>query len=130
MSTPTNHDPIPPAAGSLMARIKDAIAERGTTEKAAAVEIGVGLSTLQIHLAGEHVRSDSARKYEDWLAGRHAASNVFVLQKQEADAEPDLDREAPPPSPAKPRLVVDIFSGCGGLSLGFDLFGAGGVSQR
>ena len=108
-----------------MARVKAAIAERGTTERAAAAEIGVGLSTLQIHLAGEHVRSDSARKYEDWLAGRRAVSNVFVLQKPGVDAEPDVDREAPPPPPAKPRLVVDIFSGCGGLSLGFDLFGGG-----
>ncbi|WP_160296783.1 DNA (cytosine-5-)-methyltransferase [Sphingomonas sp. ERG5] len=125
MTTPTNHEPTPPAAGSLMARIRDTIAERGVPERTAAAEIGVGLATLQIHLAGEHVRSDSARKYEDWLAGRRASSNVFVLQKHEVDAEPEIDREDPPSPPAKPRLVVDIFSGCGGLSLGFDLFGGG-----
>jgi site-specific DNA-cytosine methylase len=124
MVTPTNHDPILPENGSLMARVRDEIAGRGTTERAAAAEIGVGLATLNLHLAGEHVRSDSARKYENWLAGRREASNVFVLHT-DVQPEPEGDHENPPPPPTKPRLIVDIFSGCGGLSLGFDLFGDG-----
>ncbi|HLZ77144.1 DNA cytosine methyltransferase [Phenylobacterium sp.] len=117
--------PTRPAAGSLMARIKATIQSRGTSERVAAAEIGVGLSTLQIHLAGEHVRSDSAQKYENWLAGRRDTSNVFVLQAVEPDIEPEDALESLPDPPANPRLVVDIFSGCGGLSLGFEMLGSG-----
>ncbi len=73
------------------------------------------------------MRSDSARKYENWLAGRAIATNVFVLPRSprhiEAEAGPEAEM---PAAPAEPWRVVDIFSGCGGLSLGFDLLGGGG----
>ncbi|MFT4053844.1 MAG: DNA cytosine methyltransferase [Novosphingobium sp.] len=93
--------------------------------KAAAMLIGIGAATLQDHLKGEHVRSDSARKYEDWLAGRTGATNVFALPAVERQGIFNLEDDALPPPPEKPRLVVDIFSGCGGLSLGFDLLDGG-----
>jgi site-specific DNA-cytosine methylase len=108
-----------------MDRVSLAIAARDLNFRAAAVEIGVGTATLQLHLNGEHVRSDSARKYENWLSGRREPSNVFVLPQPTDETEFVDAEEAPPPAPSQPRLVVDIFSGCGGLSLGFDLLGDG-----
>lgn len=119
------HMLTPPPPGSLMALVAARIAETRVTPGQAATEIGVGLTTLQRHLAGEHVRSDSMRKYEDWLAGRGAAGNVFVLPRSPKRSEPEIGPEYTPPPPDKPRLVVDIFSGCGGLSLGFDLLQGG-----
>lgn len=124
MAAMTNHNPTPPAAGSLMDRVRRAIEDQGLSPSAAARQIGVGAATLRNHLAGEHVRSDSARKYENWLAGRQAAANVFVLPTRAEEAVVDAVLP-PPPAPARPRLVVDIFSGCGGLSLGFDLHDGG-----
>ncbi|QWG14295.1 DNA cytosine methyltransferase [Bradyrhizobium sediminis] len=121
----TNHDPKPPAIGSLMGRVAAAIASRGLPVGVAAKIIGVGLQTLQNHLAGEHVRSDSAQKYENWLTGRTRSRNIFVVSKSRPDEDVYQEDEpfAPLTPPANPWLVVDIFSGCGGLSLGFDLQG-------
>lgn len=107
-----------------MSRVRTAIETRGFTLSAAARAIGVGMGTLQNHLAGEHVRSDSARKYENWLAGRQDGTNVFVLPERTEEHIVDALVPAPVP-PARPRYVVDIFSGCGGLSLGFDLYDGG-----
>jgi len=110
--------------GDLMSLVARAIEARGLSPRAAAAAIGVGIPTLERHLAGEHVRSDSAVKYRNWLDGRAAPQNVFVLASREAEAEEDAGPVLPA-APARPRLVVDIFSGCGGLSLGFDLLGQG-----
>lgn len=114
----------------IMGRVSVAIAARRLGYREAAAEIGVTLNTLERHLTGEHVRYDSARKYEDWLAGRTERRSVFRHRnghQQEALAlPPPAEPEGPPPPPpGKPHLVVDIFSGCGGLSLGFDLFEGG-----
>ncbi|MEE7505134.1 DNA cytosine methyltransferase [Methylobacterium mesophilicum] len=110
---------------ALMERVRASIASKRLSHKDAAALIGVGRTTLEDHLAGEHVRSDSAEKYRAWLAGRRRADNVFVLPV--AGQEPDLrlPEDEPVPPPSSPRLVVDIFSGCGGLSLGFDLLEGG-----
>src|SRR4051812_1587323 len=115
-----------PPPGSLLARVVERIQERGITYSEAARQIGVGSGTLQKHAAGEHVRSDSARKYENWLSGRAPGGNVFVLSHSSRRVEVDEGPEAAlPEPPERPRLVVDIFSGCGGLSLGFDLLQGG-----
>ena len=53
------------AEADLMRRVACAIAVRGLSNAAAAAAIGVGQATLNGHLRGEHVRSDSARKYEE-----------------------------------------------------------------
>jgi site-specific DNA-cytosine methylase len=113
-----------------MKRVADAIRARGLTIKAAASEIGVGPNTLERHLIGEHVRSDSVRKYEDWLTGRAGRRKVFTrasTSKQDAlpSARPAETEDPLPTTPARPHLVVDIFAGCGGLSLGFDMFREG-----
>ncbi|MGO7000374.1 DNA cytosine methyltransferase [Rhizobium leguminosarum] len=101
-----------------------ALSMRGLTVAAAAKQINVGSQTLQNHLAGEHVRSDSVRKYENWLAGRTEDRNVFALPTR--PNEDSFEDETPLTMvPDHPRLVVDIFSGCGGLSLGFDLLDSG-----
>lgn len=107
-----------------MDRVNKAMIARNLDIKSAAAAIGVGSTTLQLHLAGEHVRSDSVRKYENWLAERET-SNIFVLAQPAPEDLPEDAAEAPPPPPARPRLVVDVFSGCGGLSLGFDVLGDG-----
>lgn len=110
---------------ALMARVRAEIQARGLSSKDAAALIGVGKGTLDDHLRGEHVRSDSAAKYEAWLSGRRRAGNVFVLPAAGRELELELPEDAAVPPPASPRLVVDIFSGCGGLSLGFDLLDEG-----
>lgn len=115
----------PPAQDELMARVRERMGALKLTSKAAATLIGIGAATLQDHLRGEHVRSDSARKYEDWLADRRGGPNVFALPAADRQPEFDSGDDAAPPPPGEPRLVVDIFSGCGGLSLGFDLLDAG-----
>jgi site-specific DNA-cytosine methylase len=108
----------------LVSQVKAALQARALTLPDAARQIGVGAATLRKHLDGEHVRSDSALKYQDWLDGRSKGSRSVFLDARDAV---HLDRRSGkvaitlPPPPAKPRIVVDIFSGCGGLSLGFDL---------
>ncbi|MBB3349823.1 DNA cytosine methyltransferase [Sphingomonas sp. BK069] len=121
----SNADPDRNGTGALMERVRATIAARRLSHKDAAALIGVGKNTLEDHLAGEHVRSDSAEKYRSWLAGRQRASNVFVLPSAERELDLQLPGEESPPPPSRPRLVVDIFSGCGGLSLGFDLLEGG-----
>jgi len=111
-------------ANDIMARVATQIGVRGLTVRAAAEVIGVSTNTLEKHLAGEHVRSDSALKYANWLEGRGAPQNIFVLAPRDTVVETDAEVALPPP-PERPHLVVDIFSGCGGLSLGFDLLGDG-----
>ena len=118
-------------AATLMQQVSAAMARHGLSPSKAAALIGVGASTLQGHLRGEHVRSDSARKYGDWLAGRDRATRqVFHRVADQHPAFPPGGGDEPPPPvprpPRRPHLVVDIFSGCGGLSLGFDLLGGGG----
>lgn len=117
-----------PVRNALMERVAEAIAERKLTHVAAANAIGVNANTLQKHLLGEHVRSDSARKYEDWITGRDRKTKVFAFPRAESATEKPAENpieEALPFAPAAPHLIVDIFSGCGGLSLGFDLLGGG-----
>ncbi|MFD6319825.1 DNA cytosine methyltransferase [Methylorubrum thiocyanatum] len=109
----------------LMARVRSRMEAQGLTRKHAAALIGIGVATLADHLKGEHVRSDSARKYEDWLSGRTSVSNVFALPTSERQPEVDIRQDTALYPPDRPRLVVDIFSGCGGLSLGFDLLDGG-----
>lgn len=116
-----------PSPNALMLRVRKAIEEQGIDERSAASAIGVTPNTLEGHLRGEHVRSDSARKYENWLSGRPRDQQVFAFsttQRPSEDLSP-IAEQALPSCPERPWLVVDLFSGCGGLSLGFDLLGSG-----
>ena len=115
-----------PEADPVMHRVARRMAERDLTQAAAARLIGVGVQTLQKHMSGEHARSDSVRKYENWLEGRGPDLRTFTSLLAQSDEETIDDAERTPPSPpADPLLVVDLFSGCGGLSLGFDLLDEG-----
>jgi C-5 cytosine-specific DNA methylase len=107
-----------------MRRVSSEIDTRGLSFKSAAATIGVGIQTLERHLAGEHVRSDSALKYRRWLEGRGEPQNVFVVAPQPTTVGDEAEDELPPVPPRQYR-VVDIFSGCGGLSIGFDLLADG-----
>ena len=102
---------------SLMGRVAVEIAARSLVLPVAARQIGVSVGTLKKHLAGEHVRSDSALKYQDWLQGR-ATSFKFTSSRSSGVEEVfgETDRLSLLPEPSEPRLVVDIFSGCGGLA--------------
>ena len=68
------------------------------------------------------MRSDSERKYENWLSGRGPDLRVFTSAIEATDA-PEIEVPSLSPPPSSPYRVVDLFSGCGGLSLGFDLLG-------
>ncbi len=112
-----------PSKSGLVGRVGAEILRRALRPSEAARQIGVGLDTLRKHLAGEHVRSDSALKYHDWLSGRpEGARHLFRRANERGGSTPAAPStvHVPPPA-AQPRLVVDIFAGCGGLSLGFDL---------
>ena len=126
-ATTENHKPSTGNETDVMKRLSAAISAREITTKAAALQIGVTLNTLERHLRGEHVRSDSVGKYEDWLSGRTERRKVFrngKATKEQAAAKPFKADPLPTP-PERPYLVVDLFAGCGGLSLGFDLLGKG-----
>jgi site-specific DNA-cytosine methylase len=116
-------------AAHVVSRLAAAIGERNLTLRAVACEIGVTLNTLERHIKGEHVRSDSLRKYEDWLAGRTGRRRIFREPTKGQNALPLAPTHEPesqlPAPPKQPHLVVDIFSGCGGLSLGFDILDGG-----
>ncbi|WP_162244775.1 DNA cytosine methyltransferase [Methylobacterium sp. Leaf469] len=123
MTQPNDRD----GTHELMRLVAEAIEKRRLPLRQAAEAIGVGLPTLQRHLAGEHVRSDSVAKYRSWLQGRTGPRKVFALfpdEQVEMSVVPTADLPLPPP-PSSPHLVVDVFSGCGGLSLGFDLLDDG-----
>lgn len=95
----------------------------------AAAAIGVGVPTLARHLGGEYVRSDSLAKYRRWLQRtgnlrtQNESSRKVTLTTTPKPAAPLLVGFTPPSLvPDRPRIVVDLFCGCGGMSLGFERF--------
>lgn len=100
------------------------------SEVDAARAIGVTPGSLSKHLAGEYARSDSLAKYRTWLARPSTDSlspprAVVVTRADEIPTSSADSLEGPSSIPTDPHRVVDIFSGCGGLSLGFELAGNG-----
>ena len=104
----------------------------------AAAEIGVTTQSLVRHLAGEYVRSDSLAKYRLWLERnvrvrqiRDNTPKIVQMQLVEPARQDELlQHRALWPGvqiPPQPHRVVDIFSGCGGLSLGFERYENGRV---
>lgn len=100
----------------------------------ASLQIGVGVTSLQKHLAGGYVRSDSLAKYRRWLAGdaaREAPSSVAPAPTPHPTSsveDPLSEVSVAPELTEMGRLnVVDLFCGCGGMSLGFERFGGGKV---
>ncbi|WP_420007586.1 DNA cytosine methyltransferase [Xanthomonas sacchari] len=93
----------------------------------AANAIGIGASALARHLEGEYVRSDSLAKYRMWLDG--TAKPVRQQESVEAASaeHAGVELEVELPSFKQPRNVVDLFCGCGGMSLGFERLNGGGT---
>lgn len=115
-------------AQAVLAKVQDRILRLGITEGEAAARIGVTVASLCRHLNGAYVRSDSLAKYRRWLAGDSVAhrSAVDTAEPNAQIAACGSDENIPPlelPSafPTTPYRVVDLFAGCGGLSLGFEL---------
>jgi DNA-cytosine methyltransferase len=118
-------------------KIRQKILAQNLTLQEAAAAIGIGTSALERHLSGEYVRSDSLAKYRLWLEGGQPQSNSQPMPKQRQDK--DIGEAFLPPrppiegmdtlsiAPQKPLNVVDLFCGCGGMSLGFERFDGGRV---
>ena len=120
----------------VMADVRAKVTRLGVSEAEGAKAIGVTPATLSRHLGGAYVRSDSLAKYRRWLAGtastvaeaRPAASSTVETPEQRVPRQAPVDPLAGPRTrPAEPLRVVDLFGGCGGLSLGFELAGGGGL---
>jgi len=118
----------------ILDQVRHQIQSRGISLKDAAASIGVGVSVLTRHLAGEYVRSDSLAKYRLWLDGS-IAPNPSVTQESKQNLElENVDLTLPfagsVPNefiPERPLAIVDLFCGCGGMSLGFERLKGGSV---
>ncbi|PTU75090.1 DNA cytosine methyltransferase [Pseudomonas mangrovi] len=116
-------------------KIRQKIQAQKLTLQEAAAAIGIGASALERHLSGEYVRSDSMAKYRLWLEEVQAQNNPQATAKQRSDVEEEFLSPLPPIggmdtqsiTPQKPLNVVDLFCGCGGMSLGFERFDGGRV---
>lgn len=116
------------AESETVRAVASRIESRGLSLRDAAGEIGVTEDSLARHLGGEYVRSDSVAKYRVWLNGgsrRQDGPQLELIPSGGSDADASIRnvRLAEPIRPPRPHRVVDLFSGCGGLSLGFDLAG-------
>lgn len=119
---------------AILEKVSEQIEVRGLTHKEAATKIGVTLQSLQQHLNGGYVRSDSLAKYRLWLDNESASkldskpsSNSKPTQKMTlADTEyGSVVLCGDHSGPLKPYYVVDLFCGCGGMSMGFDRLAGG-----
>lgn len=115
----------------IIKQVEARIKREGIDLNQAANSIGIGSSALARHLSGDYVRSDSAAKYRLWLDGNSrgakAAATTADLSAIGHDSFPTVESKAPTFETAK--NVVDLFCGCGGMSLGFERY-AGGGSYR
>jgi site-specific DNA-cytosine methylase len=124
------------AMNDILRQVHERMQAGGLSLKAAANQIGVTVQSLQRHLAGAYVRSDSLARYRAWLVGRTATPQPTTSSSDpgpppiEDDPLTRLQLAGPSASNQHPYNVVDLFSGCGGMSLGFDLFGKGAESRE
>jgi site-specific DNA-cytosine methylase len=124
-------------ADPIIEQLRRRIEKEALSLGEAASAIGVGIGVLKRHLSGEYARSDSLAKYRLWLNGgalRHTAAVVSATAdlhpSDEEPVHPQLVNFVPPLLiPSQRRYVVDLFCGCGGMSLGFDRFKDGQVYQ-
>lgn len=120
---------------STLIKIRQKIQAQKLTLQEAAAAIGIGASALERHLSGEYVRSDSMAKYRLWLEGVQPQNNPQSTTKQRSNVGEDFLSPLSPIegmdtlsiTPQKPLNVVDLFCGCGGMSLGFERFDGGRV---
>ncbi len=126
-------------ANSILLDVRRVINEEGLSLNEAAKLIGITPGSLKRHLSGEYVRSDSIARYRAWLDHRTRAVEKssqpsFAESKatKQIKTEPDdllaqVALRYKRPTRPRPYLVVDLFSGCGGMSLGFDILEQGQV---
>jgi site-specific DNA-cytosine methylase len=117
----------------VMAEVGAKLEQLGLSESEGAKAIGVTPTSLSRHLDGAYVRSDSLAKYRRWLAGKTSTSGAEAITPPETltrrapRAAPVDSLDGPQAKPTEPLRVVDLFGGCGGLSLGFELANGGGL---
>ena len=119
----------------ILIKIREKIRAHSLSLQEAATAIGIGASALERHLSGEYVRSDSMAKYRMWLEGVPRQSNAQSIPQKRNDAWDGMQTPRPPIAdmddlsiaPQRPINVVDLFCGCGGMSLGFERFDEGRV---
>lgn len=125
---------------SVIEQLRARLQQVGLSTRAAAKAIGVGADALERHLAGGYVRSDSLAKYRRWLDGGESSAVSKTVASTDRSLRGERDRAGSTDdkrgelvsrliAPPEPHLVVDLFSGCGGMSLGFDALGGGGIFQ-
>lgn len=117
-----------------LVKIRQKIHSQNLSLQAAARAIGIGVSALERHLSGGYVRSDSMAKYRLWLEdGKTKISPLSIKFSDEVNIK---SRKIMAPvdgldeffiEPQKPLNVVDLFCGCGGMSLGFERLNEGKV---
>ncbi len=118
-----------PMLHPVLIEVQQRIEVRALTMTEAADEIGIGSTSLQRHLAGAYVRSDSLAKYRLWLDGTIARSGANASRPEDcakveaAETDPLTEVAVTAHIARTKRLnVVDLFCGCGGMSLGFERF--------
>jgi hypothetical protein len=113
----------------VLKEVLQRIEVRKLTMTDAAGEIGIGLASLQRHLAAAYVRSDSLAKYRLWLDGAKSpngniarpAENAMYVEATVVDPLSEVS-VAGHLARNKRLNVVDLFCGCGGMSLGFERY--------
>jgi len=118
----------------VLVRVKKRISQSRVSYNEAASEIGVTQQSLLRHLSGEYVRSDSLAKYRLWLEGGQSESGGARPFVSELTEQSRQDAEYGPTKLFTGRIgnvnrhrVVDLFCGCGGMSLGYDRYMEGKV---
>ena len=84
---------------AVLLAVRQRIQQLGLTSASAAAQIGVTPTSLERHLAGAYVRSDSLAKYRAWLAGRKAAA---------ASGPPPLFGSDPASQPSDPAADDEL----------------------
>ncbi|MCB9900497.1 MAG: DNA cytosine methyltransferase [Planctomycetes bacterium] len=112
-------------------RVIDAVRRRISQDDSQVAHLsassGIPASTIREHATGASRPTQYAvDRYGDWLrAQRDEPSAQEELGFAARAARPPFDLEGPERAPDSPWNVVDLFSGCGGLSLGFEMYSGG-----
>lgn len=110
-------------SSEIVELVRAQITEAGLGRDSAAEEIGVSRGTLDAHLRGtRRPQARTLESYRDWLVAAGA-----LRTKQGRLFRSGTRGSSRTPRVEAPRNVVDLFAGCGGLSLGFELRGGGAV---
>jgi DNA-cytosine methyltransferase len=108
---------------SVLERVRQRISSEKISLPDAAAAIGIGVESLTRHLSGEYARSDSLAKYRFWIDHGNKAIASASISSAKDSALGAMKSARPVPilkAPTTPNLIVDLFCGCGGMSLGFE----------